>query len=155
MGDYIFGRYAFRQDLLCQHSHINKGSHGHAASSRSTGCKAFVTCKIKLINKNTRKNDSFLMQVSNSCVTVIIMSLCWYYNICESPLTWWIMTLLLTGLSLPPCLIIIVMMITTGYSHLLHREAVEHDTFVLSCILAAHQNYRPFINICSKFTSKC
>jgi len=66
---YIFGRYAFRQDMTCQHSTVNKGQHGYAASDRATGCKAFISCKIKLVNKSTRKNDSFLTQVSNSCVT--------------------------------------------------------------------------------------
>ena len=137
----IFGRYAFRQYMICHHSSLNKVEHGHAASNHATGCKAFVSCNIKLIKKNTRKNDSFLTQVSNSCVTVIIMSLCWYYNICESHSTtfdmvdhdvithWFESSTTLSN------------KITTVYSNLLHREAVENVTFVLSCVLAAHQNY--------------
>jgi hypothetical protein len=51
---------------MCQHSALNKVASAHnalPATSRCTGCKASISCKIKYVNKNTRKNDCFLKQV--------------------------------------------------------------------------------------------
>jgi len=84
-GECFAIRYVFRQDLLCQHSSKNK-TKSQGVTSRSTDCPAFVSVKIKHVNRHTRKNDSFLRRACICiCYTVKLLIDFWKLGLIYKP----------------------------------------------------------------------
>lgn len=61
-------RLAFKKIYVCQHNYHNKRR--SEKSIRNMECQANIEFKVKIINKNTIKNDDFLKQGLNAIITI-------------------------------------------------------------------------------------